>query len=139
MSGQKRQFLKVPYGAYHNDPIPEENIVLTHVEKGSKAGELLRRYWQPLCLASEVGELPLKTRMFGEDLVVFRTRENEVGILDLHCSHRGSSLEFGMRESNGLRWKCPTSRSTTATKSTATISSLTAFTIRAIGCRCTKT
>lgn len=103
MSGQKRQFLKVPYDAYHNDPIPEENTVLTHVEKGSKAGELLRRYWQPLCLASEVGELPLKTRMFGEDLVAFRNRENEVGILDLHCSHRGASLEFGMCESNGLR------------------------------------
>ena len=103
MSGQKRQFLKVPYGAYHNEPIPDENEVLTHVEKGSRAGELLRRYWQPLCLASEVGELPLKTRMFGEDLVVFRTTENEIGILDLHCPHRGSSLVFGMCESNGLR------------------------------------
>ena len=96
MSGQKGHFLKVPFGAYHNEPIPEENALLTHVEKGSKAGELLRRYWQPVCLAMEAGELPLKIRMFGEDLVVFRTRENDVGILDLHCPHRGTSLEFGM-------------------------------------------
>jgi nitrite reductase/ring-hydroxylating ferredoxin subunit len=103
MSGQKGHFLKVPFGAYHNEPIPEENALLTHVEKGSKAGELLRRYWQPVCLAMEAGELPLKFRMFGEELVVFRTRENDVGILDLHCPHRGTSLEFGMCESNGLR------------------------------------
>lgn len=103
MSGQNRQFLKTPFGAYHNEPIPEESALLTHVEKESKAGELLRRYWQPVCLASEVGELPLRIRMFGEDLVVFRTKENEVGILDLHCPHRGSSLEFGMCESDGLR------------------------------------
>ena len=96
MSAKKRQFLKVPYGAYHNDPIPDENAALTHVEKGSKAGELLRRYWQPICLATEVGELPVRTRMFGEDLVVFRTRQDEVGILDLHCPHRGASLEFGI-------------------------------------------
>jgi nitrite reductase/ring-hydroxylating ferredoxin subunit len=66
-------------------------------------GELLRRYWQPLCLSSEVDDLPLRTRMFGEDLVVFRTKGGEIGILDLHCPHRGSSLEFGMCESGGLR------------------------------------
>ena len=103
MSGQKKQFLRVPYGAYYNEPIPDENAALTHVEKGSQAGELLRRYWQPLCLSSEVTDLPLKTRMFGEDLVVFRTKDDEIGILDLHCSHRGSSLEYGICEADGLR------------------------------------
>ena len=104
MSGRKKKkILKVQYGGYLNEPIPEENTLLTHVEKGSKAGELLRRYWQPVCISSEVGALPYRTRIFGEDLVVFRTKNNEVGIVDLHCSHRGASLEFGVCENTGIR------------------------------------
>ena len=104
MSGRKKKkILKVQYGGYLNEPIPEENTLLTHVEKGSKAGELLRRYWQPICISSEVGALPYRTRIFGEDLVVFRTKNNEVGIVDLHCSHRGASLEFGVCEKTGIR------------------------------------
>lgn len=101
MSG--KQFLKAPFGGYHSDPLPQENVELTHVEKGSSGGELLRRYWQPVALTSELGEVPLGIRMFGEDLVVFRTTAGEYGILDRHCSHRGTSLEFGLPTECGLR------------------------------------
>lgn len=101
MSG--KQFLKAPFGGYHNEPLPQENVELTHVEKGSPGGELLRRYWQPVALTSELGEVPLGIRMFGEDLVVFRTTTGEYGILDRHCSHRGTSLEFGLPTECGLR------------------------------------
>jgi len=103
MAEEGTAFLAAPYNAYHNRPTPQENVTLTHVERGSKAGELLRRYWQPICLSEEVGELPVRMRMFGEDLVVFRSKTNRIGILDLHCSHRGTSLEFGMCEEDGLR------------------------------------
>ena len=103
MTSSKKQFLNVPYGAYYNEPIPQENVDLTHVERGSRSGELLRRYWQPIAMSSQVRELPLRARIFGEDLVVFRTTAGQVGILDLHCSHRGSSLEFGRREETGIR------------------------------------
>jgi hypothetical protein len=43
---------------------------LTHVEKGSPGCEYLRRLWQPVALTSEVTGLPLKVRMFGEDLIL---------------------------------------------------------------------
>jgi phenylpropionate dioxygenase-like ring-hydroxylating dioxygenase large terminal subunit len=99
----KKQFLKIPYGGYYREPIPAETPDLTHVEKGSRAGELLRRYWQPVCLSEEVGELPKRERMFGEDLVVFRTTENKIAIVDRHCPHRGTSLEFGLCEKDGIR------------------------------------
>jgi phenylpropionate dioxygenase-like ring-hydroxylating dioxygenase large terminal subunit len=99
----KKQFLKIPYGGYHQEPVPSETPDLTHVEKGSRAGELLRRFWQPICLSEEVGELPKRERMFGEDLVVFRTTENQVAIVDRHCPHRGTSLEFGLCEKDGIR------------------------------------
>ena len=98
-----KQFLKTPYGGYHQDNHPPETAELTHVEKGSPGGELLRRYWQPVALTSELGEVPLGFRMFGEDLVVFRTTTGEYGILDRHCSHRGTSLEFGLPTECGLR------------------------------------
>jgi phenylpropionate dioxygenase-like ring-hydroxylating dioxygenase large terminal subunit len=92
-----------PYAAYERDSLPSEDAELTHVERGSPAGELLRRFWQPVALSSELGELPIKVRMFGEDLVLFRAGNGQVGLLETHCSHRGTSLEFGICESNGLR------------------------------------
>jgi nitrite reductase/ring-hydroxylating ferredoxin subunit len=98
-----KRFLEQPYSAYLRGRLPAENIELTHVEAGSPGGEYLRRYWQPVALSSQVQELPIKVRMFGEDLVLFRTRAGQVGLLELHCSHRGTSLEFGMCEDNGLR------------------------------------
>ena len=99
----RKQFLTEPYGGYHAEPTPPETADLTHVEKGSRAGELLRRYWQPVCLSEEVEKLPKRERIFGEDIVVFRTTDDEVAILDIHCPHRGTSLEFGMCEKTGLR------------------------------------
>ena len=39
----------------------------------------------------------------GEDLVVFKDRQGQVGVLQLHCCHRGTSLEFGLVSERGLR------------------------------------
>ena len=97
----KRRFLTDTYGGYHRC-IPEIDDSLTAVEKGSAMGEVLRQVWQPVALSTEVDELPRSIRMFGEDLVVFRTKKREIGILDRHCSHRGSSLEFGIPSDEGI-------------------------------------
>lgn len=99
----QKQFLSKPYAGYLNGPVPEENVELTHVEKGSTGGEMLRRYWQPVALTSEIKAVPLGVRMFGEDLVVFRSTAGEYGILDRHCPHRGTSLEFGLPTERGVR------------------------------------
>lgn len=92
-----------PYAAYERAATPSEDAELTHVEKGSVAGEYLRRFWQPVALSQELGELPKVVRMFGEDLVLFRSKSGAPGLLEKHCSHRGSSLEFGICEGEGLR------------------------------------
>jgi nitrite reductase/ring-hydroxylating ferredoxin subunit len=39
----------------------------------------------------------------GEDLVVFRDHSGTVGLLELHCPHRGTSLEFGLISQQGIR------------------------------------
>lgn len=98
----KKAFQTETYGGYLRD-IPECDHSLTNVEKGSTMGELLRRVWQPVAVASEIEELPKAIRMFGEDLVTFRTKNGDVAILDRHCSHRGSSLEFGIPTDDGIR------------------------------------
>ena len=97
----KRRMLTGTYGGYHR-VIPENDVSLTAVEQGSAMGEVLRQVWQPVALASEIDELPKAFRMFGEDLVVFRTKKREIGILDRHCSHRGTSLEFGIPSDEGI-------------------------------------
>ena len=97
---------------YHHK-IPEHDPTLTHVERGAPMGEMLRRYWQPVCTADELGDLPKRVRIMCEDLVVFRDGAGKTGCLELHCPHRGTSLEWGRVEDDGLRccyhgWKFAT-------------------------------
>jgi len=85
----------------------EENEILTRVGLGTPAGELLRRYWQPVAIASELAdENPVKfVRILGEDLVLFRSTKGQVGLLHDRCSHRGASLSYGRVEERGIA--CP--------------------------------
>lgn len=51
-----------------------DNELLTRVGPGTPMGELMRRYWIPAVLSSEVaaGGIPHRTRLLGEDLLVLR-------------------------------------------------------------------
>src|SRR3954467_10868455 len=82
----------------------EENEMLTRVGPGTPAGELLRRYWHPVAIASELTEdNPVKfVRILCEDLVLFKTKNGEPGLLEDRCSHRGASLSYGRVEERGL-------------------------------------
>jgi phenylpropionate dioxygenase-like ring-hydroxylating dioxygenase large terminal subunit len=63
----------------------------------------MRRFWQPVCFSDDLQDLPLRLRILGEDLVVFRDGRGAVGLLELHCPHRGTSLEFGLVGEKGIR------------------------------------
>ena len=82
-----------------------ENDLLTRTGPGTPAGDLLRRYWQPVALAAELpsGAAPMTVRVMGEDLVLFRDEQGRPGLLGLHCSHRGCDLSYGRIEGGGLR------------------------------------
>src|SRR5215467_761694 len=90
--------MKSAYG--RTVPPPDE---LTIVEAGSPMGELLRRYWQPVCTSDELRDLPRKEKLPCEEIVVFRDKKGRVGALQPHSSHRGTSLEWGRVEEDGLR------------------------------------
>jgi nitrite reductase/ring-hydroxylating ferredoxin subunit len=92
-----------PFGGYHHGQVPEPDLELTQVGPGTPGGEYLRRFWHPVGLSRELQDLPKRVRVLGEDLVLFRDGRGEVGLLELHCPHRGTSLEFGMVQRHGIR------------------------------------
>lgn len=95
-------FLRTPYSGYFHSEVPAEDDELTHVGPGTPGGEYFRRFWQPVGLSDELGDLPLRVRILGEDLVLFRDGGGRVGLLELHCCHRGTSLEFGRIAPQGI-------------------------------------
>jgi len=96
-------FLNAPYSAYRHRARPPVDEELTRVGPGTPCGEYLRRFWQPVVLASELGDVPRRLRILGEDLVAFRDKSGAIGLLELHCPHRGTSLEFGLIGDTGIR------------------------------------
>jgi 5,5'-dehydrodivanillate O-demethylase len=85
----------------------EENQFLTQVGRGTPCGELLRRYWHPVAAAAELTrEKPIRAvRILREELVVYRDRKGNYGLVGEHCSHRLASLAYGRVEEEGIR--CP--------------------------------
>ena len=96
-------FLSERYGAYYHRDVPKEDEELTHVGPGTPCGEYLRRFCHPVAISDHVKELPVAVRVMGEDLVLFRDRKGRLGLLELHCAHRGTSLEYGQVEEEGIR------------------------------------
>jgi nitrite reductase/ring-hydroxylating ferredoxin subunit len=103
MATARARFLKQRYGGYFHREVPAENTELTHVGAGSPGGDYLRRFWQPVCFSDDLKDVPLRVKMLGEDLVAFRDKSGAVGLLELHCPHRGTSLEFGLVGEAGIR------------------------------------
>ncbi|HEY4134674.1 MAG TPA: Rieske 2Fe-2S domain-containing protein [Alphaproteobacteria bacterium] len=77
--------------------------LLVQTDKGKPAGELLRRYWQPVALASELGKRPKLVKIMGEELVLFRDDKGRVGLVGRYCPHRSVDLSYGRVEDGGLR------------------------------------
>jgi len=84
----------------------EQNELLCRVEGEAPMGGIMRRHWLPVCLSEEVAEAdgaPVRSRLLGEDLVVFRDSKGQLGVLGEYCLHRRASLAFGRNEDCGLR------------------------------------
>lgn len=84
----------------------ENNELLTRVGPGTAMGNLMREYWIPVLISTELPERdgpPLRVRLLGEDLIAFRTTSGAVGLVDQACPHRTASLFFGRNEEDGIR------------------------------------
>ena len=82
-----------------------DNELVSRIGAGTPMGDLLRQYWLPVLLPSEVevDGPPLRVRLLGENLIAYRDTEGRFGLLADNCSHRGASLFYGRNEDSGLR------------------------------------
>ncbi len=101
MSGSEKK--PAPYGGYHQTKTEAHDAEITHAGRGTPLGEYMRKFWHPVCLSEELTDVPKAIRILNEDLVAFRDRSGRVGVLNRHCSHRGTSLEFGIIQPKGIR------------------------------------
>ena len=84
----------------------EDNELLCRVGPGTPMGDLMRQYWIPALMSSELPEPdcpPVRVRLLGENLIAFRATSGKVGLIQNACPHRGASLFFGRNEEEGLR------------------------------------
>jgi phthalate 4,5-dioxygenase oxygenase subunit len=83
-----------------------ENELLTRTDRGTAAGDYLRRFWLPALLSEEIPApdcAPVRVTLMGERLVAFRDSDGKVGLIDRYCAHRQMDLFFGRNEDCGLR------------------------------------
>ncbi len=83
-----------------------DNEFLCRVGPGTPMGDLMRSYWMPAMLSSELPAPdcpPTRLRLLGENLIGFRTTSGKLGVVVNSCPHRGASLFFGRNEEEGLR------------------------------------
>ena len=69
----------------------EDNDLLTRTGPGMPMGRVMRRYWMPALLSSELPEpdwAPVRVSLLGEKLVAFRDTAGKVGMVDEFCAHR---------------------------------------------------
>jgi phenylpropionate dioxygenase-like ring-hydroxylating dioxygenase large terminal subunit len=84
----------------------EDNELLCRTGPGTPMGNLMRQYWIPCMLTSELPRPdsdPVRVLLLGEELIAFRDTRGSVGLVHNNCPHRGASLFFGRNEEAGLR------------------------------------
>ena len=84
----------------------EDNELLCRVGPGTPMGALMREYWLPAFVPSELADpdgAPVRMRLLGENLIAFRITSGKYGLMAHSCPHRGASLFFGRNEEEGIR------------------------------------
>jgi nitrite reductase/ring-hydroxylating ferredoxin subunit len=84
----------------------QDNETICRVGPGTPMGELMRQYWIPAMLSSELPSpdcSPIRIKLLGEELIAFRDTQGRVGLMQNYCPHRGASMYYGRNEEGGLR------------------------------------
>jgi phenylpropionate dioxygenase-like ring-hydroxylating dioxygenase large terminal subunit len=78
---------------------------LLRVGPGTVMGEMMRQYWLPAAMSSELERdgAPMRLMLLGERLIAFRDSAGRVGVMDHRCPHRCASLFLGRNEEGGIR------------------------------------
>ena len=83
-----------------------DNAYLNTSEPNTPMGNYLRCHWHPVALSEEVAKPdcpPIRLKVMGEDLLLFRDSNGKTGLIEPFCAHRGADLFFGRNEECGIR------------------------------------
>jgi phthalate 4,5-dioxygenase len=83
-----------------------DNALFVTSEANTPMGNYLRCYWHPIALSEEVEKPdcpPIRVKIMGEDLLLFRDTNGQTGLIEPFCAHRGADLFFGRNEECGIR------------------------------------
>ena len=83
-----------------------DNAYLNSSEPDTPMGNYLRCHWHPVALSEEVAKpdcAPIRLKVMGEDLLLFRDSKGNTGLIEPFCAHRGADLFFGRNEECGIR------------------------------------
>jgi len=83
-----------------------DNAYLNTSEPNTPMGNYLRCHWHPVALSEEVAKpdcAPIRLKVMGEDLLLFRDSNGNTGLIEPFCAHRGADLFFGRNEECGIR------------------------------------
>ena len=83
-----------------------DNAYLNTSEPNTPMGNYLRCHWHPVALSEEVAKpdcAPIRLKVMGEDLLLFRDSKGNTGLIEPFCAHRGADLFFGRNEECGIR------------------------------------
>src|SRR5260370_34887458 len=78
---------------------------LVRVGPGTVMGGLMREYWLPAAMSSELERdgAPLRLSLLGEKLIAFRDSSGRGGGVDPPCPHRRAPLFLGRNHAKALR------------------------------------
>ena len=77
----KDDLITKDFRGYKQARLPSIDEIISRVGPETPCGEYLRRYWHPVALSSEISQVPKEIRILGEDLVIFKTKENKIGLV----------------------------------------------------------
>lgn len=83
-----------------------DNELVCRVGPGTPMGRMMREYWVPAMLSSELPRpdcAPVRVPLLGERFIAFRDSDGQAGLLPAQCPHRGASLFLARNEEGGLR------------------------------------
>jgi 5,5'-dehydrodivanillate O-demethylase len=81
---------------------PERDFARTG--RGTPAGTLLRKSWQPAFIAADLKPGWIRTvRVMGEEIALYRSVAGNAHAVGARCAHRGLLLSTGMVDGEGIR------------------------------------
>ncbi|WP_258112343.1 aromatic ring-hydroxylating dioxygenase subunit alpha [Alicyclobacillus sp. SP_1] len=84
-------------------PTSSVSALFPHREKFPSDDTVFPISWYPIAWASQLKDKPVKRRVVGRDVVVYRDSKGQIHALEAYCAHRGADLSLGKCVADGIQ------------------------------------